>query len=58
MIFGGVLIVCGIFLVGSGMWSSFDKKHPWDTVGAFLALVGLAASILGILRICVPHFFT
>lgn len=56
-IFNILLVVCGIFLIGSGIWTAFVKKHPMDTVGAFVALVGLIASLLGVLLICVPDFF-
>jgi hypothetical protein len=57
MIFGGILILCGVCLIGSGILYSFTKKYPWDALGAFLAVVGLAASIIGTLNVCVPHFF-
>lgn len=58
MVFNGILIVCGIFLIGYGIWSAFTKKPSMDTVGAFLALMGLAAALVGVLMICVPRFFT
>ncbi|RLB96253.1 MAG: hypothetical protein DRH43_02505 [Deltaproteobacteria bacterium] len=57
MVFRAFIIICGIFLIGSGMWSAFTKKGPADAIGAFLALVGLMATIVGILMICVPGFF-
>jgi hypothetical membrane protein len=56
MVFNGLLIVCGIFLIGSGIWSAFTKEHPTDAIGAFLALVGLMVSLTGTLLTCVPDF--
>ena len=57
MVFNGLFIICGIFLIGSGIRNAFMKKPPMDTVGAFLALLGLIASLVGIVLICVPDFF-
>jgi len=57
MVFNVLLVVCGSFLIGYGIWSAFTKKSSMDTVGAFLALVGLVAALVGVLLICVPRFF-
>ncbi|RLB83667.1 MAG: hypothetical protein DRH17_01860 [Deltaproteobacteria bacterium] len=57
MVFNSLLIVCGIFLIASGIWGAFKKHPPMDTLGAFLALIGLIASLVGVLLICVPGFF-
>jgi hypothetical membrane protein len=57
MVFNCMLIVCGTFLVASGIWNTFKKRPPWDAVSAFLAVVGLIASLVGVLLICVPGFF-
>lgn len=57
MVLNGILIVCGIFLVASGVWNTFKKKSPWDAVGAFLAIVGLIVSLVGVLLVCAPDFF-
>ena len=57
MVFNGLLIVCGIFLISSGVWNALTKKPSMDTAGALVALVGLLAVLFGILSICVPGFF-
>jgi hypothetical protein len=58
MVANGLLIAFGAFMVVFGMQAAFAKKHPRDTFGAFLALAGLVALLLGILRLCVPGFFS
>ncbi len=57
MVLNGILIICGICLVASGVRNTFGKKSPWDAVGAFLAIVGLIVSLVGVLLVCVPDFF-
>lgn len=58
MIANGFLIVCGILMMAFGMRTAFGKSHPENTIGAFLALAGLVISLLGMLLICVPDFFS
>lgn len=57
MVFNVLLVACGIFLTGCGIWSAFAKKPPVDSVGAFFALSGFLTVLAGILMICVPGFF-
>jgi hypothetical membrane protein len=57
VVFNILLIVCGIFLIGSGIWCAFMKKHPIDAIGAFFALAGLVSALIGTLLTCVPNFF-
>ena len=58
MLFNGLLVACGVLLIGSGIWFAFTNEPPMDTVGAFLASVGIVTVIVGVLLICVPGFFT
>lgn len=58
MVTNGLLIACGFFMIAVGMRAAFAKKRPANTIGAFLALAGLAAALLGTLLVCVPNFFS
>ena len=53
-----LLVVCSIFLVVFGLGAAFGKKHPSNTIGALMALVGLVTALIGTLLICVPGFFS
>ena len=58
MAFNILLIVCGVFLLVSGIGTAFRSRAPMDAISAFLALAGLITSLVGVLLICVPDFFS
>ena len=57
MLFNGLVIVGGILLIGIGMWKSFRGKPPMNTLGALMAIFGLAVALTAVLLTVVPDFF-
>lgn len=51
------LVVVGLIVTALGFALPDRLRAPWSGLAAFLAPLGLAASLLGVLLICVPHFF-
>jgi hypothetical protein len=54
----GWLIAVGIFMIALGMRAAFSDTRSRNTLGALVALLGLAASLIGTLVLCVPGFFS
>ena len=53
-----IITIVGTFLVCWGFWRAHLGPKKGQTLAAFLALVGLFMSFLGILLYFVPGFFT
>lgn len=53
-----IAILCGILLLFWGVWASFEGKKPYDKIGAVVAPIGLIMSLIGVLLLCVPGFFS
>jgi len=51
-----ITIVAGVAALVWGFVASFEKKRPWDIIGAIVAPLGLLAIIIGTLLLCVPNF--
>ena len=52
------LIAIGLIGLVIGVWSSFEARKPYNYLGSVLAPVGLVAALIGVLLLCVPHFFS
>ena len=58
MFLNALLVIGGLLVIGWGFWAAHNAKKPFDLLGSFLILVGLAAAIIGTLLLCVPGFFS
>lgn len=51
------LILIGLVGVGFGFWGQENLHPPYDTVSAVVLPLSLMVGLLGVLLLCVPHFF-
>jgi leader peptidase (prepilin peptidase)/N-methyltransferase len=51
------LIVLGVTGMGYGLWASSRFRSPYNTLAAFLALVGLVVALCATVALTVPGFF-
>jgi hypothetical protein len=52
-----IMVICGIVMMGFGLWSVSCRTGRMEKTGAFLAPLGLLIALLGALLLCVPDFF-
>ena len=53
-----LLVIVGLLTIGYGFWASYNVKRPFDIIGAVLTPIGLMITLIGVLLICVPGFFS
>ncbi len=52
-----LMLVGGIGGICYGFWGQDRLKPPYDTVAAVTLPLSLILALLGVLLLCVPHFF-
>lgn len=52
------MLVSGLALVVCGFWGSSQLRPPFDGIAAFAAPIGLLLSIVGVVLLVIPTFFT
>lgn len=53
-----VMIFLGIIGVGFSFWGQGSLKPPYDTLSAVGLPLSVILGLLGVLLLCVPHFFS
>jgi hypothetical protein len=53
----GILLV-GLLLIVFGFWGSSQWRSPFDGMAAIAAPIGLVVSIVGVILLVIPTFFT
>lgn len=51
------MILLGVIGVGFSFWGQGSLKPPYDTVSAVGLPLSLSVGLMGVLLLCVPHFF-
>ena len=51
------MIFLGMIGVGLCFWGQGSLKPPYDTISAVGLPLSLAIGLMGVLLLCVPHFF-
>ncbi|ETW93606.1 MAG: hypothetical protein ETSY1_38475 [Candidatus Entotheonella factor] len=52
------MLVGGLALIVFGFWGSNKFRWPFDGIAAFAAPIGLLLSIVGVILLIIPTFFT
>lgn len=52
------MVIAGLFGIGFGFWGQAALKPPYDTLAAACLPFSLVFGLLGVLLLCVPHFFS
>ena len=52
------MILLGIIGIGLSFWGQGVLKPPYDTISATGLPLSLAVGLMGVLLLCVPHFFS
>jgi hypothetical protein len=50
-------VISGLGVLALGLVLPDRVRSPWDGLIAFLAPLGLATALVGVLLLCVPDFF-
>lgn len=53
-----ILILAGIALTAWALPASYKIRTPWRVLAALAALAGLMVTLLGVLMLTVPNFFS
>lgn len=53
-----IMILFGVIGIGFGFWGQGSLKPPYDTISAIGLPLSLMIGLLGVLLLCVPHFFS
>jgi hypothetical protein len=52
------MLLGGLALIIFGFWGSSQLRSPFDGIAAFAAPIGLLLSIVGVILLVIPTFFT
>lgn len=53
-----IMIVIGILGIGLSFWGQGSLRRPYDTLSAVFLPLSLMLGLMGVLLLCVPHFFS
>jgi hypothetical protein len=53
-----VMLFGGLVLIVFGFWGSSQLRSPFDGMAALAAPIGLVLSIVGVILLVIPTFFT
>ena len=53
-----VMLLGGLGLIVFGFWGSSQLRSPFDGMAALAAPIGLVLSIVGVILLVIPTFFT
>jgi hypothetical protein len=53
-----VMLLGGLVLIVFGFWGSSQLRSPFDGMAALAAPIGLVLSIVGVILLVIPTFFT
>jgi len=53
-----IMILSGILGIGISFWGQGSFKPPYDMISAIGLPLSLIIGLLGVLLLCVPHFFS
>lgn len=52
-----LMIFLGVIGIGLSFWGQGSLKPPYDTISAIGLPLSLIVGMMGVLLLCVPHFF-
>ena len=52
------MVVGGIGMIGFGLWAVHYRSGFMEKIGALIVPLGLILTLLGVLLLCVPDFFS
>jgi hypothetical protein len=58
MVVNLVMLLGGLGLIVFGFWGSSQLRSPFDGMAAWAAPIGLVLSIVGLILLVIPTFFT
>jgi hypothetical protein len=53
-----VMLLGGLVLIVFGFWGSSQLRSPFDGMAALAAPIGLVLSMVGVILLVIPTFFT
>ena len=53
-----VILLGGLLLIVFGFWGSSQLRSPFDGLAALAAPIGLVLSIVGVILLVIPTFFS
>jgi hypothetical protein len=51
------MVLLGVIGIGLSFWGQGSLKPPYDTINAVGLPLSLIVGLIGVLLLCVPHFF-
>lgn len=52
-----LMILLGVIGIGFSFWGQGSLRPPYDTISAIGLPLSLIVGLMGVLLLCVPHFF-